>query len=161
MGTHVKLTRTWIQFNIALFSAYSFFGVLSLFWPTPLARLWLYPLHMGGLALNLAILYGLARKTSWAVYLVLFMSLSMVLHLLVFIFAPLSMMLAYIGPSRSFYSMFISSIAYFGMGDSFVLLNNIFNSAMVLAHLANFLFFLRSETLDVFSPAHVHTHAHA
>ncbi len=161
MGMHVKLTRAWIQFNIAMFSAYSFFGVLSLFWPTPLVRIWLYPLHMAGLGFNLAILYGLVRKTSWAVYLVLFMSFSMALHLLVFIFAPLSMSLAYIGPSRSFYSMFISSIAYFGMGDSFVLLNNIFNLVMVLAHVANFLFFLRKETLDVFTPVPVHTEAHA
>lgn len=161
MGTHVKLTRTWIQFNIAMFSAYSFFGVLSLFWPTPLARIWLYPLHMAGLGFNLAILYGLVRKTSWAVYLVLFMSFSMVLHLLVFIFAPLSMSLAYIGPSRSFYSMFISSIAYFGMGDSFVLLNNIFNSAMVVAHVANLLFFLRKETLEFFEPMILHPVAHA
>ena len=162
MGYHAKLTKTWIWFNIALFSAYTFFGVLSLFWPVPLIRLWLYPLHMGGLAFNLAILYGLARKKSWVVYLVLFMSFAMVLHLLVFILAPLSMALAYIGPSRSFYSVFIHAIAYFGLEHSFTLINSIFNSTMVMLHVANFLFFLRGETLDFFSPAlHVHTEAHA
>ena len=80
----------------------------------------------------------------------------------VFSVAPLSMALAYIGPSRSFYSVFIHAIAYFGLEHSFTLINNIFNSAMVIVHVANFLFFLRSETLDFFSPAHhVHTEAHA
>jgi hypothetical protein len=150
MGAPPRLTRIWIQINIFMFSAYFLFGVLSLFWPSTLERVLLYPLHAGGLAYNALVLYGLLMKRRWSVYLVQFFSFSMVIHLLIFIFVPLAMSLAYIGPSRSFYAVFIYLVSLAGLGEMFSVINTTFNSFMALLHLVNLFFFMRKKTAEQF-----------
>ncbi len=134
----------WVHFNIVMFSAYALFGALSLFWPSVLERLWLYPLHLGGLAFNCAIIYGLARRKLWTSPLIVVYGAGMIAHLLVFIFVPISMAIAYIGPSRSFYSLAITVLSLAG-GEEYATAGiTVFNAVMVLVHLINIFFFLNS-----------------
>jgi hypothetical protein len=140
----------WVRFNVALFCAYALFGVLSLFWPAPLEGLWLYPLHLAGLALNAAIVYGLARRRRWAPPLVVLFALGMLAHLLVFMLVPISMAIAYVGPSRSFYTLAIRLISGAGAEGHAMRAVWLFNGVMALVHGANVWFFLRGETVAMF-----------
>lgn len=134
----------WFRFNIVMFSAYALFGTLSLFWPSALERLWLYPLHLGGLAFNLAILYGLARRRLWTTILIVLYGAGMVAHLLIFIFVPISMAIAYVGPSRSFYTLVIDALSHAGAGQYAMDTVRAFNALMALVHTINIFFFLKS-----------------
>jgi hypothetical protein len=140
----------WVRFNVVLFSAYALFGVLSLFWPAPLERLWLYPLHLAGLALTLAVIYGLARRRRWAPPLVVLFALGMMAHLIIFMLVPISMAIAYVGPSRSFYTLAIRSLSWAGAEAHSMRAVWLFNFAMALVHGANVWFFLRTGTVEMF-----------
>lgn len=141
---------SWVYFNIVLFSAYALFGTVSLFWPGLLERLWLYPFHLGGLIFNLATVYGLIRRRFWATILIVLYAAGMIAHLLVFIFVPISMVAAYVGPSISFYSLVIMVLSLAGAGEYAALVISVFNAVMVLVHAVNIWFFLRSETAEMF-----------
>jgi hypothetical protein len=140
----------WISFNIVLFSAYALFGVFSLFLPEPLETPWLYPLHLAGLLFTLAILYGLVKRKYWTVFLLLPFSVGMILHLGTFIIYPLSMAIAYIGPSRSFIALMSFTLSRIGAVDLFSSFFIAFNSAMIMVHLTNIVFFLRKNTAILF-----------
>jgi hypothetical protein len=135
---------------VALFCAYALFGALSLFWPGPLEKPWLYPLHLAGLAFNLAVVYGLAGRRRWAPPLVVLFALGMIAHLLVFMLVPISMAIAYVGPSRSFYTLAIRLISGAGAEGYAMRALWLFNATMTLVHGANVWFFLRSETVGMF-----------
>jgi hypothetical protein len=135
-----------------MFSAYALFGVLSLFWPEAVPKAWLLP-HLAGLVFTLSILYGLIRRKYWTVFLIVFFSTGMVLNLVLFIFSPLSMAIAYIGPSRSFLAFIgfvLSKTGALGFFSSFF---TVFNGAMIVVHLVNLNFFLRKKTAVLFDQA--------
>ena len=141
----------WIFFNIILFSGYVLFGVFSLVWPEPIQNAWLCLLHLAGLLFTLAILYGLVKRKYWTVFLILPFSFTMILHLIIFTFYPLSMAIAYIGPSRSFIALIsfvLSKIGVLGLFSSFFIA---FNCAMIIVHLINLKFFLNKKTATLFS----------
>jgi len=140
----------WISFNIILFSTYALFGVFSLFWPQALEKVWLYPLHLAGLLFTLAILYGLVKRKYWTVFLILPFSFGMILHLITFILFPLSMAIAYIGPSRSFIALMSVVLSRIGALDLFSSFFIAFNCAMIFVHLINMIFFLRKKTSILF-----------
>lgn len=136
----------WISFNSILFSAYALFGVISLFWPEVIEKAWLYALHLAGMLFTLAILYGLVKRKYWTVFLILPFSLGMILHLITFIFFPLSIAIAYIGPSRSFIALVSLVLSRIGALDLFSSFFVAFNCAMIIVHLINLVFFLRKKT---------------
>ncbi len=145
-----RWARGWVRFNVVLFCAYALFGVLSLFWPSMLEKLWLYPLHLAGLAFNLAVVYGLARRRRWAPFLIVLFAVGMIAHLLIFMFVPISMAIAYVGPSRSFYTLAIRAISGAGAEGCSMRAVWVFNAAMALVHAINIWFFLRSGTAGMF-----------
>ncbi len=145
-----RKTILWIHFNIILFSAYAIFGVLSLFLPEAINKIWLYPLHLVGLLFTLTILYGLVKRKYWTAFLVLPFSVGMALHLGTFIIFPLGMAIAYIGPSRSFMALVSFALSKAGAISLFTPFFMVFNSAMVIVHLINIVFFLKRDTAVFF-----------
>ncbi len=145
-----RKTILWIRFNVTLFSAYAIFGILSLFLPEAINKIWLYPLHLVGLLFTLAILYGLVRRKYWTAFLVLPFSVGMILHLGTFIIFPLSMVIAYIGPSRSFMALVGFTLSRIGAISFFTPFFIVFNSGMIIVHLVNIVFFLKRETAVFF-----------
>ncbi len=137
-----RVAVSWVYFNVAMFSAYALFGSISLFWPSALNRPWLYPLHLGGLAFNFAVIYGLLRKRPWTSLLIVLYAVGMIAHLVVFILVPLSMVIAYVGPSRSFYTLMIMALPLLDAKEHSVLVASAFNAVMVLVHAINIWFFL-------------------
>jgi hypothetical protein len=74
-------------------------------------------------------------------YLVVLTSLLMAVYLAIFITSPLGLGFAYLGPSRSFYSLFIivmSLIAGEGAAGTSIL---VFNIAMACVHVINVVYF--------------------
>lgn len=141
----------WIKINIVMFFSYFLFGLISFFWPSPLAELWLYPLHLAGLALDLLILYGLYRKRPWIILLVPVFSFAMILHLVAFIFVPLSLSIAYIGPSRSFYTLMIHILSAAGAEGYSAISMAMFNAVVLVLHAANIAFFVGKRAARMFS----------
>ncbi len=140
----------WINFNIILFSGYVLFGILSFFIPAPIQSIWLILGHLAGLIVDLFVIYGLVLKKFRINYLIIIISFFMVLHLLLFIFVPLGMVLAYIGPSRAFYTLFPMMLSMLG-GERFISSAlTLFNSAMVVIHLINIFYFTRKNIADLF-----------
>lgn len=142
---------TWVHFNIAMFSAYAFFGAVSLFWPSAIEWPWLYPFHLAGLAFNILVIYGLIRKMPWTRVLIVVYAAGMIAHLVVFILVPISMAIAYVGPSRSFYSMVIRGMSLVGAEEYSMLAISAFNAAMVLVHSLNIWVCLRSKSAEIFA----------
>jgi len=142
--------RLWINFNIVLFLGYTLFGIPSFFWPAPLRNFGFILLHLATLAVDLFVVYGLIMGKFRINYLIVLISLLMVVHLLLFIFVPLGMVLAYIGPSRAFYTLFLTLTSQFGGGkfSSYALMA--FNSVMVLIHLRNICYFRRKNVAALF-----------
>lgn len=154
-ATKGKALRTgggtfWIKFNTVLFSAYASFGVISFFWPSVLDSLWLVLLHLATLAVNVLIVYGLARRTLRINYLVAVVSPLMIANLLIFTLNPLNVQLAYLGPSRSFYSAFLSLVSLLGGGRLILAAFVGFNAAMAAVHIANLFYFTRKRTAEMF-----------
>lgn len=141
----------WINFNIVLFLGYSIFAIPSFFWPTPLRNPVFILLHLATLAVDLFVLYGLIVRRFRINYLIVLISFLMVAHLLLFIFVPLGMVLAYLGPSRAFYTLFLNLASRFGgeKFSSYALLA--FNSAMALIHLGNIFYFRRRQVAALFT----------
>jgi hypothetical protein len=75
----------------------------------------------------------------------------MILHLLIFIFVPISMALAYIGPSRSFYTLLILLITSPGTEEQAMNAITIFNVFMILVHTFNIWFFISKSTVRIFN----------
>ena len=140
----------WINFNIVLFLGYTLFGIPSFFWPAPLRNFGFILLHLATLAVDVFVVYGLIKGKFRINYLIVLISLLMVVHLLLFIFLPLGMVLAYIGPSRAFYTLFLTLTSQFGGGkfSSYALMA--FNSVMVLIHLKNIYYFRRRDVAALF-----------
>jgi hypothetical protein len=141
----------WISFNIALFSAYTIFGILSFFLPAPLNNTAFISLHLGTLIVNVIVIFGLIKRMPFIHYLIAMISTFMIVHLLIFIFIPLGMSLAYIAPSRAFYALFINLTASLG-GERFSSYSLvIFNCTMVLIHGINVYYFTRKKVAVLFS----------
>lgn len=140
----------WINFNIVLFFGYSIFAIPSFFWPAPLKNVVFIMLHFATLGVDVFVLYGLIVRRFRINYLVVLISLLMVAHLLLFIFLPLGMVLAYIGPSRAFYTLFLTLTSQFGGEKVSSWALTAFNSAMVLVHFRNILYFRRKEVAALF-----------
>lgn len=140
----------WIDFNVLLFSGYALFGVCSFFKPTLLGNIWFILLHFVTLTIYLAIAYGLATKRFRINYVVVAVSSLMAVHLFIFLFAPLGMGLAYIGPSRAFYALFLAFFSFIGWEGFSSLALTLFNAVMFLVHLINICYFTRRKVAALF-----------
>jgi hypothetical protein len=141
----------WINVNIVLYAGYAVFGLASFFWPTLLDSLFYIVLHLATLSVYVIIVYGLTVRRFPVNYIVAFISPFMIAHLIAFTLSPLGMELAYMGPSRSFYSFFLNVFSL-AMDESSLLYSLIvFNSISVLIHVVNFFYFLRKKTALLFS----------
>ena len=140
----------WINFNIVLFLGYTLFGILSFFWPAPLRNVGFILLHLATLAVDVFVVYGLIMGKFRINYLIVLISLLMVAHLMLFIFVPLGMVLAYISPSRAFYTLFLTLTSQFGDGKFSSCALTAFNSVMVLIHLKNIHYFRRKDVAALF-----------
>ena len=141
----------WITFNIALFSIYALFGILSFFLPTPLYNTGFIALHLGTLIVNFIVIFGLIKKMPLMHYGIAMISALMIVHLLIFLIVPLGMSLAYIAPSRAFYALFITLTSLLG-GERFCSYSLvIFNSTMALIHGINVYYFTRKNVALLFS----------
>jgi len=154
MGLRILIPgHPWINFNIALFSAYAVFGVISFFVPEPLERGWVILLHLGTLLAYLLVVYGLVRRVFRMNYVVAVISALMVVHLLIFTLVPLGIQLAYMGPSRSFYSLLLRATApAVGERNTLYVLEG-FNVLMMLVHGINICYFSGRNTAARFRPA--------
>lgn len=100
--------------------------------------------------INLFIVYGLLKRTFRINYLISIVSFLMIIHLFIFIFVPLGIGLAYIGPSRSFYTLFIILFSMIGWKRFLPYLLLSFNLTMVIVHLINLCYFTRKKVADMF-----------
>lgn len=133
----------WINVNIALFSGYAIFGIASFFLPSPMRLSWFFPLHVATLLVNIYVVYGLATMRHSIHFLVAVISLLMATHLFIFLFAPLGMLFAYIGPSRAFYAGLLA-LATRSVGEKGVTaVLAVFNLAMLLVQIVNACYFLK------------------
>jgi hypothetical protein len=140
----------WINFNILLFSGYTLFGISSFFWPTLLNNIWFILLHLATLIINSIIVYGLVMRRLRINYLISIVSFLMIIHLFIFIFEPLSMELAYIGPGRSFYTLLSIALSII-VGERFIYRSLLlFNLTMVLVHVINLCYFTRRKVAEMF-----------
>ncbi len=103
-----RLRYPWIAVNIVLFSLYAIFDAASFFWPRMVNAWWTIILYFATVFINGLIVCGLITRFPRTNYLVAFVSFLMVVHLLIFIAYPLGLSFAYLGPSRAFYSLFIT-----------------------------------------------------
>lgn len=145
-----KAGSFWINFNIILFSGYALFGIGSFFWPTLLNNIWFILLHLATLIINLFIVYGLLKRRFQINYLISIVSFLMIIHLFIFIFRPLSMELAYIGPGRSFYTLFSLLLSLIGWERFLFYALLSFNITMVIVHLINLCYFTRKKVAEIF-----------
>ncbi|MEK6700289.1 MAG: hypothetical protein AABZ10_14755 [Nitrospirota bacterium] len=140
----------WILFNIVLFSGYLVFGVVSFFYPSTVKTLWIILLYLVTMLVNYFIIYGLIKRISGIPCFIVVVSSLMIAHLLIFIYLPLGMELAYIGPSRGFYSLFILFLSL--IVNEHVINRGIlaFNIVMVFVHAINIIYFTRSRVVALF-----------
>jgi len=132
----------WINVNIVLFSGYATFGIASFFLPSPVRLSW-FPLHVATLLVNIYVVYGLATMRHSIHFLVAVISLFMAAHLFIFLFAPLGMLFAYIGPSRAFYAALLA-LATRAIGEKCVTaVLAVFNLAMLLIQIVNIFYFMK------------------
>jgi hypothetical protein len=109
---------------------------------------WFFPLHVATLLVNIYVVYGLATMRHSIHFLVAVISLLMAAHLFIFLFAPLGMLFAYIGPSRAFYAglLALTTRSVGEKGVTAVLA--VFNLAMLLIQIVNACYFLtKAETV--------------
>jgi hypothetical protein len=131
----------WINVNIALFSGYAIFGIASFFLPSPMRLSWFFALHVATLLVNIYVVYGLATMRHSIYFLVAVISLLMAAHLFIFLFVPLGMLFAYIGPSRAFYAGLLA-LASRSVGEKGVTaVLAVFNLAMLLIQIVNACYF--------------------
>jgi hypothetical protein len=102
---------------------------------------------------NCLIVFGLITRIPRITYLVVLTSFLMVVHLVIFIAYPLGLSFAYLGPSRSFYSLFIMLMSRIGgegtVGTSLLA----FNIAMACVHVINVVYFSRRSVSALFTIA--------
>jgi len=145
-----SMRHPWIAVNIVLFSLYAVFDAASFFWPRIVDVWWIIILYAATVFVNGLIVFGLITRFPRTNYLVAFVSFLMVVHLLVFIAYPLGLSLAYLGPSRAFYSLFItvmSAMAEKGMVGTVLLA---FNIVMTCVHGINVIYFIRRPVAALF-----------
>jgi hypothetical protein len=133
----------WINVNIVLFSGYAIFGIASFFLPSPMRLSWLFPLHVATLLVNIYVVYGLATMRHSIHFLVTVISLLMATHLFIFLFEPLGMLFAYIGPSRAFYAGLLALATRFVGEKGVTAVLAVFNLAMLLIQIANTCYFMK------------------
>lgn len=143
--------HVWINLNIVLYSGYTVFGLASFFWPTPLNNILYIVLHLVTLAVYITIVYGLAARRFPFNYLVAFVSPFMVAHLIAFTLSPLGMELAYLGPSRSFYSFYLTCFSFIMNVKRLVISLMVFNIVSIIVHTVNFCYFMRRNTAKLFA----------
>ncbi len=133
----------WINVNIALFSGYAIFGIASFFLPAPMRLFRFFALHTATLLVNIYVIYGLATMRRSIHFFVAIISLVMAAHLFIFLFVPLGMQLAYIGPSRAFYAgLLVCATRLVGeKGVTAVLAA--FNLAMLIVQIINACYFIK------------------
>jgi hypothetical protein len=142
----------WINFNIALFSGYALFSVGSFFWPEMLHFSWIFVIHLATLFVYLLVVFGLATRSLRVNYLVAMISPMMIAHLFVFTTVPLGIQFAYIGPSRSFYTLFFFAVSKVGGEGATLYAFIAFNVLMAFVHAVNICYFTRKKIAAVFMP---------
>ncbi len=147
------LRPPWIVVNIVLFSLYAVFDVASFFWPRMVHAWWVIIMYTTTLFFNCLIVCGLITRIPRINYLVVLTSFLMVVHLVIFIGYPLGLSFAYMGPSRSFYWLFIMIMSHIA-GEGTVGISLLaFNVAMVCVHVINVVYFSRRSVSVVFTIA--------
>ncbi len=133
----------WINVNIVFFSGYAIFGIASFFLPFPMRLSWFFALQVATLFVNIYVVYGLATMRHSIHFLVAVISLLMAAHLFVFLFVPLGIMFAYIGPSRAFYAglLALATRSVGEKGATAVLA--VFNLAMLIIQIVNAYYFIK------------------
>ncbi len=138
-----QLRPFWINVKIVLFSGYVIFGIASFFLPSPMRISWLFGLHVATLLVNIYVVYGLATMRHSIHFLVAVISLLMAAHLFIFLFVPIGMLFAYIGPSRAFYAgLLVLATRFVGEKRSTTVLA-VFNLAMLLIQIVNTYYFMK------------------
>jgi len=133
----------WINVNIVLFSGYAIFGIVSFFRPFPMRLSWFFALQVATLFVNIYVIYGLATMRHSIHFLVAVISLLMAAHLLAFLFIPLGIMFAYIGPSRAFYAGLLA-LATWSVGEKgATAVLSVFNLAMLIIQIVNAYYFIK------------------
>ena len=133
----------WINVNIVLFSGYAIFGYASFFLPSPMRLSWFFVLHVAMLIVNIYVVYGLATMRHPFHFLVAVISILVIAHLFIFLFAPLGLLFEYIGPSRAFYTGLLA-LATMSAGERGVIaVLAIFNLAMLLILIVNIIYFMK------------------
>ncbi len=140
----------WIAVNIALFSGYAVFDAASFFWPRAVFSFWILAMYIATVSVNCLIVYGLVRRIAGIRYLVVLVSFLLVVHLLIFIFHPLGLSLAYLGPSRAFYSLFISLLSRLTDEKTVGRALAVFNISMACVHVFNILYFTGKKAASLF-----------
>lgn len=143
--------HVWLRVNIFLYAGYAAFGLASLFWPTPLHNPVYITLHLVTLVIYVAIVYGLVMRRFPMNYLVVFVSPFMIAHLIAFTLSPLGMELAYLGPSRSFYSFYLTVFASLLNENALIYSIIVFNVISMIIHAINFCYFMRKKTARLFT----------
>ncbi len=133
----------WINVNIALFAGYALFGIASFFLPSLMRLSWVLPLHIATLIVNICVVYGLATMRHSVFFFVAVISILMAAHLLIFLFAPLGMSLAYIGPSRAFYAGLLRLAARSVGEKGLRAVLTLFNLAMLCIQIVNAFYFMK------------------
>jgi len=147
------LRPPWIVVNIVLFSLYAVFDVASFFWPWMVHAWWVIIMYTTTVFFNCLIVCGLITRIPRINYLVVLTSFLMVVHLLIFIGYPLGLSFAYLGPSRSFYSLFIMVMSQIA-GEGTVGISLLaFNIVMVCVHVINVVYFSRRSVSTLFTIA--------
>jgi hypothetical protein len=140
------LRPPWFAVNIVLFSKYAVFEAASFFWPRMVHSWWIIVMYSATVFINCLI-----ARIPRINYLVVLTSLLMAVYLAIFITSPLGLSFAYLGPSRSFYSLFIivmSLIAGEGAVGTLIL---VFNIAMACVHVINVVYFSRRSVAALFT----------
>ncbi len=133
----------WINVNIAFFSGYAIFGIASFFLPAPMRFSRFFALHAATLLVNIYVVYGLATMRRSIHFLVAIISLFMAAHLFIFLFVPLGMQLAYIGPSRAFYAGLLACAARLVGEKGATAVLAAFNLTMLIAQIINACYFIK------------------
>jgi hypothetical protein len=140
----------WIAVNIVLFSGYAVFDVASFFRPRVVHSFWIFTMYATTVFVNCLIVYGLIMRLSRIHYLIVFVSLLMTMHLLIFIVHPLGMGLAYLGPSRAFYMLFILLLSRCADQRRIGHWILVFNISMACVHVFNIVYFTRRTVRALF-----------
>jgi hypothetical protein len=138
----------WVNVNVVLFLGYALFGIASLFLPSRMRLSWFVPLHIATLIVNVYVAWGLVNMQRPIYYLVAVISFLMAAHLVAFLFAPLGMAIAYLGPSRAFYAGLLALATKLAGEKGAAAVIVVFNAAMLVVQIVNVHYFIKKRGLE-------------